>query len=335
MASLPRVLVIGDINVDVIIRCSVYPREGDDIVADASDQRLGGSGCNTAVALAKLGAPTGLAGHVGGDPFGTLAAQLLQESGVDASAVATVPSGKTGWMMILITASGQRTMFGYRGCNAVPCDSQAVPALLEGRDLLHVSGYTLIDSAQWASVHDIIRQAHARNIKVSLDLGAETIRRVRERVVEALPCADCLLISELELTRLAPGLPVSDACRAVLNLGAQAVVLKQGAQGSVFLTQHERESEEAFHLPGCDVQDTTGAGDCFDAGFLAGHLSGLSPSDSLILGNAIAYAAIISGNGLEDIRQRESLGADLLQMISTRRDLAQRPGLRDLLLERG
>jgi len=335
MDSPPRALVIGDVNVDVILTCPEYPREGDDIVADTSAQRLGGSGCNTAVALSRLGVPTRLAAHVGGDPFGALAARYLRESGVDTDAVWAVPSGQTGWMMILITSSGQRTMFGYRGCNALPYDGQAVPALLEGRDLLHVSGYTFIDDAQWASVQGVIRQACVRKVRVSLDLGAETIRRVRQRVLEALPDADTLLISEFELARLMPGLPVSDACRAVLNLGTRAVVLKLGAGGSRFVTDREEQSEAALDLPGCKVQDTTGAGDCFDAGFLAAHLSGLSASDSLILGNAIAYAAIISDNGLEAIRRRESLGPDLWQMISSRRDFAQRSGLQHLLLKGG
>jgi len=335
MDSPPRALVIGDVNVDVILTCREYPREGDDIVAETSAQRLGGSGCNTAVALARLGVPTRLAGHVGGDPFGALAARYLRESGVDTDGVSAVPSGQTGWMMILITSSGQRTMFGYRGCNALPCDSQAVPALLEGGDLLHVSGYTFIDDAQWRSVRDVIGQACARKIRVSLDLGAETIRRARERVLGALPDAGTLLISEFELARLMPGLPVSDACRAVLDLGTRSVVVKLGAEGSRLVTDRDEQFEPAFHLPGCHVQDTTGAGDCFDAGFLAAELGGLSPSDCLTLGNAIAYSVVISGNGLEDLRRNDTLRPELWRMISARDGPVRRRRLKELLLGPG
>lgn len=329
MAPPPCALAIGDINIDVILHCGSYPEEGDDVLVKTSDQRLGGSGCNTAVALSKLGISTKILGHIGNDAFGTLARNRLEESDVDATWVSNSHSGTTGWMMILVTPGGQRTIFGYRGCNALPYQDQEVTMVLEGQNLLHISGYTFLEDDQWLSIQKIITAAHARGITISLDPGMESIKKVRERIFSTLPYVDHLFISEFEFSKLVPDRPLQQGCRELLIEGVKSIVLKMGAKGSLLVTKDEEHFEPAFDLPEYQVFDTTGAGDCFDAGFLSGQFFGLMPSESMILGNATAYCTITSRCGMEDLRHQRSLNVVLSNMIR-----ANRGTLADSLINR-
>jgi len=315
MASSSRVLVVGDINIDIIINGGAYPAEGDEVIVKQSNHRLGGSGCNTAVVFSKLGANAQILGHIGKDPFGTLAQTFLQESGVDTRWMVESSLNTTGWMMILVTTGGQRTMFGCRGCNELPFPNPVVSPLLEGLDLLHVSGYTFIEDGQWDFVHKLIEEAHAKGIKVSLDPGGESVKQVRERVLASLSSVDYLLLSEFELNKLVPRPWLSNGCKELLAYGVGSVILKMGENGSAFFCRSDEASKAACSVPELKVLNTTGAGDCFDAGFLLGQLQGLSPAASLTLGNAAAYCAITSPNGMEDIRHESSLPDCIARII--------------------
>ena len=317
----PCALVIGDINIDVILNCSAYPEEGDDILVKTSDQRLGGSGCNTAVALSMLGISSTILGHVGNDAFGKLARHGLEESGVDTQWVFESRSGTTGWMMILVTSGGQRTIFGFRGCNGFPYQDREVSMVLANQDLLHVSGYTFLEDDQWSFIQRIMAEAHSKGITLSLDLGMEPIKKVRERIVSALPCVDHLLISELEFSTLMPEWTVRSGCQELMKHGVKSIVVKMGAQGSLLTTPEGEHFEPAFDLPGFTVFDTTGAGDCFDAGFITGLFHGLTPPESLILGNVLAYRTITCHTGMEELRHQDLLNAALLNMIQAKRSI--------------
>ena len=319
MISPPRVLVIGDINLDVIFRCSTYPEEGADVLVKTPDQRLGGSGCNTAIALSKLGVLTEILGHIGDDAFGMVARNRLKASGVDTRLVLECPAGTTGWMMILVTPGGQRTIFGYRGCNSLPYLKTDRLSILGGQDIIHVSGYTFLEADQWKSVQQIMMAAHSQGKRISLDPGMDATQKAGERIFSILPCVDYLLISELELSKLSPNPSIPMGCQDLLARGVKSVVLKMGARGSCVRTKDTETLEPAFNLPGYQVQDTTGAGDCFNAGFLAGQLLGLTPADSLILGNATAYYTVTSLHGMEDLVGERSFRSWISTLIRENR----------------
>ena len=118
-----------------------------------------------------------------------------------------------------------------------------------------------------------------------------------------------------------PDRPLRLGCQELLTGGVKSIVLKMGAKGSLFVTEDEEQFELAFDLLGYKVFDTTGAGDCFDAGFLDGRLIGLPSSESMVLGNATAYCMITSRCGMEGLRHQRSLNAVLLNMIQADRGI--------------
>jgi sugar/nucleoside kinase (ribokinase family) len=311
----PRVMIIGDINVDAVIAALEYPPEGGEAVVERADFRLGGSGCNTAVVLAKLGVETIHVGNLGTEPLGQMAMSYIRSAGINTRLLRQKNEYQTGFFFILTTAGGQRTMFGGRACNMLPPDYAQVAPHIPSIDALHVSGYTLIEEEQFEVIQRLAKLARAQGKLTSLDPGVCTTKTAKDKVSAFLTEVDYLLISRQELADYsAPGTE-EDGIQALLESGVKAVILKMGADGSQYIDHQQRLFQPAFHSESHAIQDTTGAGDCFDAGFLYALLKGLSLPDCLTLGTLTAYRTIISAHGVADICQMDDYSQNLLDLL--------------------
>jgi len=313
--SAKRCLVIGDINIDFAIHTERYPEEGGEAHSKEADFRLGGSGCATAVCLQHAGVETALASSVGGDVFADFAMQHIRSSGVDASLVQKLPEAQTGFFMILVTANGQRTMFGNRGANAVPLSLDLLKGQLEQSDHLHISGYSFLSAESYKVVFSAAEYAHGRGITISLDPGVCTSQQAGDRVLSFLPLVNWFLPSHDEITVLtnaAPKSSGSDAMDAsgeeleasiveILFRGCGAIALKLGKDGSFYSDGKTSVSDPAVSDPSHPVWNTTCAGDSFNAGFLKGMLTGAAPDEALRMGNRAAFDLITSPHGLMDL----------------------------------
>jgi ribokinase len=312
----PQIMVIGDINIDAVIAATEYPPEGGEAVVERADFRLGGSGCNTAVTLAKLGAITLFVGNLGTEPLGQMAMSYFRSAGIDTRLLRQKDEYQTGFFSILISGGGQRTMFGGRGCNNFPPDFKQVASHIPSIDALHLSGYTLKKDEQAEVIQKIAKLARQQGKVITLDPGICTIKTAKDKMNAMLPDVDYLLISQQELTDYsAPG-KEEDGIQELLGRGVKAIVLKMGADGSQYIDHQQRLSQPAFHSEQHPIQDTTGAGDCFDAGFLYAFLKGSALPDCLALGSLTAYRTIISAHGVADICLIEQYAQNLQDLLS-------------------
>jgi ribokinase len=299
---MPQVVTLGDINVDVIASILRYPSPGGDGLAERAEIHSGGSAANTATVLARFGVEVGIIGRVGRDALAEQALAPLAEAGVDLSCVQRDDEVITGIMFIPVTPDGERTMFGYRGANF-----RLDPALLdEGyiaqADVFHLSGYALLAEPQRSAVRRAVEMAHQAGVIISLDAGLEAAAKATEEVKALLPLVDLIFPNQAEAEHLTGSSDVKGAARALSEYGVKAVALKLGAQGCVVhcSARSPDRRREIFSVPAfaVEVQDTTGAGDSFDAGFILGQLWGLGARESAILANALgALAASTVGAG--------------------------------------
>jgi len=327
-----RVMVIGDINIDAVIAASEYPPEGGEAVVECADFRLGGSGCNTAVTLAKLGAHALHVGNLGTEPLGQMAMSYIRSAGIDIGLLRQKDEFQTGFFFILITTGGQRTMFGGRACNALPPDFTKVAPQIPSIDALHISGYTLIQDEQFEVIQKLARLARKQGKVISLDPGVCTTKTAKAKVNAILPTVDYLLISQQELKDYSTPNTTDAGIKALLESGAKALVLKMGAKGSQYIDIKQQFFQPSFHSERHAIQDTTGAGDCFNAGFLYALLKGVNFSDCLKLGNLTAYRTIIAAHGMADICQINNYAQDLHDLLKEfRQHDDQSDSLDDLL----
>jgi len=292
---MPQVVTLGDINIDIIASISCYPAPGGDGLAERAEVHSGGSAANTATVLARFGVEVGIIGRVGRDPFAEQALARLSEAGVDLCCIQRDDEVITGIMFIPVTPDGERTMFGYRGANP-----RLDPVLLDEEyiaqaDVFHLSGYALLAEPQRSAARRAVEMAHRASVTISLDVGLEAAARVTGEVRALLPLVDLIFPSRAEAEHLTGSHDVGEAVRTLLGYGIETVALKLGRQGCVVGSEGAIFSVPTFAV---EVQDTTGAGDSFDAGFILGRLWGLGVRQSSVLANALgALAASAVGAG--------------------------------------
>ena len=316
MAKENTCLVIGDINIDFNIKTSYYPPEGGETHAEESVFRLGGSGCSTALILQKFGVQTALAANLGDDLFARFALDHIRSTGLDISLVKKNSAHQTGFFMILVTGEALRTMFGNRGANAVPMPINTVRAGIDQAKHIHFSGYNLLGDDQAEAMMEVVHYSFKNDKTISLDPGTHTCKAVPDRVLSMLPFVDYFLPNSTE-AHILSGHEREDAQIAfLLHHGCKSVILERGDCGSRFTTTSQDIQMPAISLQGEKAQDTTGAGDSFNAGFLYSALHHESPAQSLKMGNAAGYLMITSPGGPLDFLNRENLSQEIQSIIN-------------------
>jgi len=294
-AGTGKILVLGDINVDVLGRLPAPLSVGGDATSPALEIHLGGVGANTTVALARWKTPTRLLGSAGRDWFGDFAMRTLEDEGVDVSSIQRVERAATGLMFIAVEPDGQRTIFGSRGANGeitLPADPDSYWNGVVG---LHLVGYSLLSSSGAHAVHRLLAEARQRGAWTSLDVGDAPSRQVPQAILQVARELDILIAAFDEASALTGQRDVRGVFQALEQAGARQVVVKLGAKGCWL-----RERGELLNAPAFPLQctDTTGAGDAFTAALLRARYNGWSWPEAAVLANAAgALTAAVVGAG--------------------------------------
>ncbi len=275
------ILVIGDVLADNLIYVRRFPQRGADEKIEKSARYLGGSAANTAAACAALGVPTEFCGIVGDDADGRAAKQALALAGVGTSCLQT--RGRTGFTVTVIDETGERTMMSMRGASggSYELDSN-LEQCLASADMLLVSGYMLTDETQGAFVTALMRLANDTGKTVALDPCPTVVNVKKELLDEALSSCGILLANEREADYIASVSPSRFDAVSV-------VVTKLGSRGAAASSERGYYESPALQV---EAVDTTGAGDAFNAGFLAAAFRGLEIRECLDEGNRSAANAV-------------------------------------------
>lgn len=280
------VLSVGNINIDLSFFINKLPDLDGEEIADLEIYH-GGSAANFAVGASRLGLKVGMLGCVGDDEFGKEAIEGLRREGVATEFVRVMKGKKTGMVCVLVDKGGGRRMLAHRGANAeleAIVDSLPVAKFLQ---LSNVSRNVLMK----------VKGSRGRAC-ISLDPGGSAI----ELRPEDLEGVDVLLLNELEC-RLLTGSEYKEGTRKLTDY-AKLVVVKLGERGAYAFDGKEEEARRALKV---NVVDTTGAGDAFDAGFMAAFIRGMSKEECLRWGIAIASLKIQRRGAREGLPTYEEL----------------------------
>jgi sugar/nucleoside kinase (ribokinase family) len=276
-----RVLVVGEINVDLILQgAHAFPTPGKEVLVDDVVMTLGSASAICAMGLARLGTPVAFLGKVGTDPWGEFCVDAMRASAIDVSRVIGDAKIKTG-VTVSVTSPRDRALVSYLGSIRALRAEDVPERAFHGFDHLHVSSYFLQEGLR-PGLRRLFARAHAAGLTTSLDPGFDPSERWDPDLVATLAETDLFFPNEVELRAIAGRADIADALRRLEN-GRTRVVAKLGAQGCMALEAGEPLAVPAFRT---DPVDTTGAGDSFDAGFLHAWLRGMSMLDSLRWGAA-------------------------------------------------
>lgn len=263
------VLVVGDLMVDVVAAHRDPIAIGSDTAARI-EVLGGGSAANTACWLVHLGDEARLLAARGDDDLGRLAAEQLATAGVGlvGPVLAEVP---TGTCIVLVDATGERTMLPDRGANDRLPMAAVVDALDPTPAWVHLSGYAILHEGSRNAGRAALSAALTAGATVSVDAASTAPIKAlgAEAFLQWIDGASLVFANDDEIEALG-------GVRAVLDHVA-AVAVKHGAAGATWTDGVELVTTEGFPV---EALDSTGAGDAFAAGWIASarHGEGIDAS---------------------------------------------------------
>jgi sugar/nucleoside kinase (ribokinase family) len=323
------VLAIGNAIVDIIADCDDNFLEAEGLtkgmmrLIDAEEAtRLyehmgpareisGGSAGNTAAGVAALGGRAGFIGQVASDQLGDFYRHDLTATGVEFTTPAADYGVPTARSMVLVTPDAHRTMNTFLGAAQLLPPEALDEAQIESAAILYLEGYLWDpETPRYAMIKaiDIARRA-SRKIAFTLS-DSFCIDRHRDGFNQLIDQGkiDILFANEAEIVMLS-GEADFDAAVAAVETRVETLVVTRSERGAIAVQRGGRAQVAAE--PVGKVVDTTGAGDLFAAGFLAGQAQGRSLEQSLRIG-AIAAAEVISHYGARPETDLEALVAERL-----------------------
>jgi sugar/nucleoside kinase (ribokinase family) len=278
------------------------PRAGELVLTRELSLAIGGCAANAAVDLARLGIRTAVAGCVGNDLFGRFVTETLQRHGVEMGLVRRLEGVGTSATMIVNVAGEDRRYIHMTGANAaLSVDDIPIEAATSTR-VLYVGGYLLLSSIDPAALRELFAKARKSGVRTVLDVVFPGPGDHWPAVEAVLPETDVFLPNEDE-GRAITGLedPVRQAER-FHAAGAGIAVVTCGERGTVLVSEDVRVRAGVYPM---EFVGGTGAGDAFDAGFIAGLVQGADPIGCLKWGSALGASCVRDVSATESVFRRD------------------------------
>ncbi|MGQ9523694.1 MAG: carbohydrate kinase family protein [Armatimonadota bacterium] len=287
------IVVVGEINPDLLASgLETLPRLGTEVLCKSFDISLGGSSALAAAGMARLGLNVGFISKVGDDLFGRWVLEEIARAGVDVSHVVIDPDARTG-VGVILSLPSDRGIVTFLGTIAMLSAQDIDMDYVQGFRHLHVSSFFLQKALQ-PFVPELFKLARQFGLTTSLDTGWDPEERWDAVLEDALCEADVFLPNELEAMAIARTQDPYDALDVLHEKTGGTVAVKLGDKGAVARRGEQTARHPGFRVP---VVDTTGAGDCFDAGFLYGWVKGWPIDRCLALGCACGALSVSAPGG--------------------------------------
>jgi sugar/nucleoside kinase (ribokinase family) len=221
--------------------------------------------------------------------------------GVDVSAIGVAETEPTAFA-VAISSAKDRAFFTYGGANReLPAVMKDLPGLAREAAVRHVHLAHAINPADAKALFQTIRDQGRR---LSLDVGWHPEWFSNPQAIASLSQVDIFFPNEREAAEITRETDPRRMLEAFRRIGLSRVALKLGSEGAALLW----DGEITFQKPAAvDAVDTTGAGDCFDAGFLYAYLRGMEPRQCLRAGTACGELSVRALGGVAAVPSKEEL----------------------------
>ena len=308
-----KVLCIGSVTTDVIVTpADTIPTPGTLRAVESVSTHVGGCAANAANNLAKLGVPVILSCKVGRDSFGDFVYATAKAEGADVRGVVRDEKVSTTVSIVCVSSVGERSFMYNPGSTSAFVADDIPDELLNEADIVFVAGAMLLTSFDGEPCARLMQKARHLGKYTVMDTAWDFEDIWLPKVEAVLPMLDLFMPSLEEAAKLTGEEEPNRIADRLFDMGARNVIVKLGKDGALFCPA----GEERFVLPtyrSIKPVDTTGAGDSFCAGFLAGLAQGWDYRRSGAFANAVGTHCIMAVGASTVIR---SIGETLQFMES-------------------
>lgn len=275
------VLAIGGIDVDLVLTVPRLPSHDEKVLGETQGWMAGGPAANLACAASRLGLRASSFCNVGGDDNGQIIIDAFQDYGVDTSLIQVREDKETHFTVILIDPTGEKAIVVVPAFRDVYPDDVAADAFARSRLMVmmpqdHETFFTLA------------RLARENGCEVMIDVEP-TVGAKRDQLLKILKYTDIASFNKDGFEAATGESPSIEAASRLLHYGPHTIVVTRGGAGSLAVTSDDAAEHAGYTV---DVMDTTGAGDTFNAAFIAATLRERSLAERLRLANAAAALSV-------------------------------------------
>ncbi len=242
----------------------------------------GGSAANTIVALARMGFPTKFIGKVGEDEEGDFLLENLKPAQID-----TIRRGqKSGVCLVILDRHQDRFLFVRGNANSTLTAEEINFDAIKDISWVHLTSF--IGESPFEAQKVLLNHLGS-SVKVSMDPGEIYAKKGLNEIRPLIKRCHLLFLTEREVWVLTHQ-DLHTGIKSLIKAGPSVVICKRGSQGSHVFTE-----QRDFEVPAVQVEvvDNTGAGDVYNAGFLAGLFLGRSLEESALFATTVAAGSVM------------------------------------------
>lgn len=263
-----RISIIGVGVIDILVGAvdeKLFIGDGQDV--DYTKISFGGDALNQAVALSRLGKNIQWISKVGDDDAGRRILNYAEGNGIDVSCVKIVPGLDTAVTIVLVDAKGERRfLMNPHSTLRKLAEEDISPHVDDMAAIVSFASMFISTLLDVPAMERLFRRIKASGRTLAVDMKPSKRGETLDDLSGVLSCTDYFFPNEFELATLTGKSDIDENIAALLNCGLNCAVVKRGGEGCIIATKSEQ-----IEIPACRVEkviDTTGAGDCFAAGFL-------------------------------------------------------------------
>ena len=298
------VACVGVLCADVLVKpVDKLPPKGKLQLVSDIQMKLGGCAANAAIDLAHLGLQSAVITQVGDDGFGRFLRETLSSEGVDISGLHLAPGVATSASVLPLSADGERTILHLLGSNAVFTEADVDMGIVKKAKVLFVAGSFLMPRFDGEGAAALLQKARDHGVLCCLDTAWDATGAWMDKLGVCMPLLDWFLPSYEEAVEMSGETDPVCIAEKFIGMGSKNVVVKLGEKGCYV----RPEQGEPFFSPGfkVDVLDTSGAGDSFCAGFIAGLVRGWPVETCACFANAVGAHCVGAMGTTDGVKSTE------------------------------
>lgn len=297
------IVAIGTMAYDMILRTvdeTAFTR--DTTVLESVGISSGGGAMTSVIAAQRVGCKTALVGRVCQDDFSSYLLRVLDEAGVDRTQVSQGEHDEMSLTYALVRPDGNRHFLGRPGTNNrnLTMDTFDLDIVRRAK-IVSYGSYFVLPGLDGPGITKIFTEAKQAGAITVADVANDSFHQGQEMVLQNLPLIDYFIPSYVEAEYLTGKQDVAEMAQVLLARGAKNVLIKIGEDGCYVANEHMTATVPAFRVKACD---TTGAGDNFVGGFMAGLIQGLDLLEAVRFGNAVAAVSVTGMGAINALKDK-------------------------------